>query len=169
MIELDDIDRRLVAALERDGRAAYSELADLVGLTAGGVRKRVMRLVEDGVVRIVGITDPLKLGFEAMALLAVSVSGDPYAIADEVSAIPNVAYVVIGGGACDLLVEVYAEDTREISRVINAQVRAVPGVRELSVFTYYDIHTHRFTWAEQLLPQSGRPRPGTAGRAEPQA
>lgn len=152
MSDLDDIDHQLIAALERDGRCAYRELAELVGLTAGGVRKRVMRLVEDEVIKIIGITDPLKLGFESMALLFVSVEGDPYTVADELSAIPNVAYVVIGAGACDILVEVYAQDTKQISRVINQDVRAVPGVRSLSVFTYYGIHTHRFTWAEQLLP-----------------
>lgn len=152
MTDLDDVDRRLIAALERDGRSAYRELADMVGLTAGGVRKRVMKLVDDGIIKIIGITDPLKLGFESMAMLALTVEGDPTEIADRISEVPNVAYVVIGGGDFDILVEVYAEDTTHISKVINARIRAVPGVKSLKVFTYFDIHTHRFTWAEQMLP-----------------
>lgn len=152
MTELDGIDRKLLAELERDGRTAYSDLAEVVGLTPGGVRKRVMRLVDDGVLKVVGVTDPLKLGFEAMAMLALTVEGDPHEVADRLAAIPSVVYTVIGGGSFDILVEVLAEDTRHMSSVINAQVRAVPGVRSLTVFTYYSIHTHRFTWGEQQPP-----------------
>jgi len=154
MTELDDIDRMLIAALERDGRCAYSDLADVVGLTPGGVRKRVMRLIDDEVLKVVGVSDPLKLGFEAMAMLALTVEGDPQEVADRLAGIPSVVYTVIGGGAFDILVEVLAEDTTSMSRVINSQIRAVPGVRSLTVFTYYSIHTHRFTWGEQPAPGS---------------
>ncbi|MCM0619498.1 Lrp/AsnC family transcriptional regulator [Nocardioides bruguierae] len=150
-MDLDDVDRKIIGALERDGRTGYRELADVVGLTPGGVRKRVMRLIEEEVLKVVGITDPLKIGFEAMAMLALTVEGDPYEIADKLSAIPQVVYVVIGAGPFDVLVEVLAEDTRHLSTVINREVRAVPGVRSLTTFTYHDIHTHRFTWGEQQV------------------
>ncbi|MDO9396289.1 MAG: Lrp/AsnC family transcriptional regulator [Herbiconiux sp.] len=153
MPELDRIDRIIIGALESDGRRPYNELAELVGLTPGGVRKRVMRLIEDGTLKVIGVTDPLRLGFEAMAVLNITVEGDPYEIADALAAIPQVVYVVVGGGGFDILAEVLAKDSQHLGQVVSGTVRAIPGVKSLTVFTYYTIHTHRFTWGEEPLPE----------------
>ena len=57
MISLDDIDRQLIDALQRDGRASYADLAELVGLSPAATRLRVQRLLDAGVVQVVGVTD----------------------------------------------------------------------------------------------------------------
>lgn len=67
---LDDVDRRLLAALQRDGRATYAELGRAVGLSASATTERVRRLEESGV--ITGYTcevDPEKLGLPIAALV----------------------------------------------------------------------------------------------------
>lgn len=148
--ELDEIDRKLLAALQRDGRCGYAELGELVGLTAGGARRRVMRLEERGVVQVVGVTDPLRLGYRSMAMVGVVASGDIERIADELNDIPNVVYVVLSAGQFDLLVEVIAEDQEKLFQVINRQVRAVEGVLRAETFTYYSIRTHRFGWDTEI-------------------
>jgi len=143
---LDATDRALVTALQRDGRLGYAELGDLVGLTPGGARRRVVRLQERGILQIVGVTDPLKLGYQQMAMLTIEVSGDVSEVADALGEIENVVYVVTGAGAFDILVEVIAEDSDALFDVITRQVRQVPGVARTETFTYYGIHTHRFGW-----------------------
>ena len=59
---LDDTDRQLIEALQRDGRASYADLAELVTLSPAATRLRVQRLLDAGVVKVVGVTDPLALG-----------------------------------------------------------------------------------------------------------
>ncbi|GAA1325188.1 Lrp/AsnC family transcriptional regulator [Leucobacter albus] len=144
--DIDDIDRKLLSALQRDGRCGYAELGELVGLTAGGARRRVMRLEERGIIQIVGVTDPLKLGYRSMAMVGIVAQGDVEEIAAALNDLQNVVYVVIAAGQYDLLVEVIAEDQAAMFEAINHQVRKVPGVLRLETFPYYSIRTHRFGW-----------------------
>ncbi|MHA3685381.1 Lrp/AsnC family transcriptional regulator [Leucobacter sp. HY1908] len=145
-VDLDDVDRALISALQEDGRLSYAELAGLAGLTPGGVRKRVMRLEEQGVVQVVGVTDPLRLGYRSMAMLGIVVQGDVELVADAVSELPGVIYVVFTAGQFDLMVEVIAEDQDALFRVINRDVRAIDGVARIESFPYFSIRTHRFGW-----------------------
>lgn len=145
-VELDTVDRALIAALQEDGRLSYADLAELVELTPGGVRKRVMRLEDQGVVQVVGVTDPLRLGYRSMAMLGVVVQGDVDLVADAVSELPGVIYVVFTAGQFDLMVEVIAEDQDALFRVINRDVRSIDGVARIESFPYFSIRTHRFGW-----------------------
>ena len=145
-VELDTVDRALIAALQEDGRLSYADLAELVELTPGGVRKRVMRLEDQGVVQVVGVTDPLRLGYRSMAMLGVVVQGDVELVADAVSELPGVIYVVFTAGQFDLMGEVIAEDQDALFRVINRDVRSIDGVARIESFPYFSIRTHRFGW-----------------------
>jgi Lrp/AsnC family transcriptional regulator for asnA, asnC and gidA len=144
--ELDDIDRALIVALQLDGRLTYAELGERVGLSAGGARLRVLRLQERGILQVVGVTDPLRLGYERMAMVGVTVNGDARAIADRIGELDGVIYLVLGTGPYDLLVEVIAPTSEALFDMINTGVRGVPGVVGVQTFDYHAIHTHRFIW-----------------------
>ena len=143
---LDDLDRRLIDALQHDGRASYADLAELVSLSPAATRLRVQRLLDTGVVKIVGVTDPLALGYPVMAALGVRVERNVRDVADRIADIAGVIYVVFTSGSFDLLVEVLCEDSARLLTVIDDEVRAIEGVRSVESFTYFGIHTHRFVW-----------------------
>jgi Lrp/AsnC family transcriptional regulator, regulator for asnA, asnC and gidA len=149
---LDDVDRRLLRILQADGRASYAAMAGEVGLSAPAVRQRVQRLVDDGVLDVVGVTDPIALGFPVMAMVAVSATGDVRAVADRIGAIENVIYLVLTSAEHDLLAEVVCRSPEELLEVVNDRIRAVPGVLATRVWPYYGIHTHRFTWGVPDAP-----------------
>ena len=81
---------------------SYTRIAAVVGLSEAAVRSRVQRLIEGNVVQIVGVTDPLRLGFRRQAMVGVKTEGDIEAIADTLAAIPEVDYVVFVSGSYDL-------------------------------------------------------------------
>ncbi|MGN6218744.1 MAG: Lrp/AsnC family transcriptional regulator [Microbacterium sp.] len=134
------------AALQQDGRLGNAELGDLVGLSAGGARKRVMRLQNRGILQVVGVTDPLRLGYQSMAMIGIVADGDVESVASALNDIESVIYVVLAAGRYDLLVEVIATDQESLFALINQQIRAIPGVSRAETFTYYAIRTHRFGW-----------------------
>ncbi len=146
-IPLDDIDKKIIDELQADGRIAYADLAPKVGLSPAATRQRVQRLLDNEVVNVVGVTDPLALGYPVMAMLGVQVDGDVVRIADEVAAIEGVIYVVLSSGSFDLLVEVIAEDTGALLGTINDRMKTIDGVRRVESFLYFGIHTHRFGWS----------------------
>ncbi|MCI2265260.1 Lrp/AsnC family transcriptional regulator [Sediminivirga luteola] len=146
MTELDETDRQLMSLLQEDGRLSYAELATRAGISASGARLRVKRLHEQGILQVVGVSDPLRLGYQSMSMLGVQVTGDAQEVADALGRIDEVVYVVLVAGSVDLLVEVVARDNDALFDVINGTIKALPGVARVETFSYYRIHTHRFTW-----------------------
>jgi Lrp/AsnC family transcriptional regulator for asnA, asnC and gidA len=145
-VDLDDADKSLVELLQRDGRLPYSRLATHVGLSEAAVRQRVQRLIENKVVQIVAVTDPLTLGFRRQAMVGVKIEGDIIAVADALALIPEVDYVVCTSGSFDLLFELVCEDDDHLLTLLNDRVRAIAGVRSTETFMYLRLRKQTYAW-----------------------
>jgi Lrp/AsnC family transcriptional regulator, regulator for asnA, asnC and gidA len=143
---LDGPNRAIIEALQRDGRQPYGAIADQVGLSEAAVRRRVQRLREAGIMQIVAVTDPLQLGFKRQAMVGISVEGDVRQVADKLSALNEVDYVVMCAGSFDLLAEVVCEDDERLLHVLNDSVRTIPGVRATETFLYLKLAKQTYTW-----------------------
>jgi Lrp/AsnC family transcriptional regulator for asnA, asnC and gidA len=146
LVDLDDADKALVEELQRDGRLPYTKLAASVGLSEAAVRQRVQRLIDDNVVQIVAVTDPLRLGFRRQAMVGVRTEGDIRVVADSLAGIPEIDYVVFTSGSFDLLFEIVCEDDEHLLDLLNDKVRSVPGVRSTEIFTYLKLHKQTYAW-----------------------
>jgi Lrp/AsnC family transcriptional regulator for asnA, asnC and gidA len=145
-IGLDEIDKAIIRELQVDGRMPYAKLGPAVGLSQAAVRQRVQRLIENGVMQVVAVTDPLMVGFSLQAMIGLRAEGDLRAIAEELSEVPEVAYVVITSGGFDLLAEVVCEGTEELLALLNDVIRALPGVSAADAFTYLHLQKQTYSW-----------------------
>jgi Lrp/AsnC family transcriptional regulator for asnA, asnC and gidA len=143
---LDDVSRRLVEALQCDGRRSYAALAQDVGLSEAAVRQRVKRLLDDGVMQIVAVTDPMTIGFSRQAMVGIKATGDLRAIAETLSGLPELEYVVICAGSFDLLIELVCEDDDHLLRVLDESIRSIEGVRETETFVYLRLVKQSYAW-----------------------
>jgi Lrp/AsnC family transcriptional regulator, regulator for asnA, asnC and gidA len=143
---LDAPNRAIIEALQRDGRQPYGAIAEEVGLSEAAVRRRVQRLREAGIMQIVAVTDPLQLGFTRQAMVGISVEGDVRLVADKLSALNEVDYVVMCAGSFDLLAEIVCEDDERLLHVLNDSVRTIPGVRATETFLYLKLAKQTYTW-----------------------
>src|SRR6266487_4432969 len=96
---------QIIRELQRDGRRPYTSIAKTIGLSEAAVRQRVQRLLDAGVMQIVAVTDPLRVGFHRQAMIGIKAEGDLRQLADKLAAIPEIDYVVLCAGSFDLLVE----------------------------------------------------------------
>jgi Lrp/AsnC family transcriptional regulator, regulator for asnA, asnC and gidA len=146
-VELDDIDRQLVSALQRDGRRPFSKLATEIGIGESVARYRVQRLERAGILQIVGIADPLKVGFDLMALIGVRVvPGRIKDVATSVSMLAETSYVASLAGAFDLVVEVVCRDTAHFTHLLTQQIHHVEGVVSTESFLIMEIHKMAYGW-----------------------
>jgi Lrp/AsnC family transcriptional regulator, regulator for asnA, asnC and gidA len=142
----DDIDKALITALQRNGRESYAALAKVVGLSEAAVRQRVQRLLDDGVVQIVGVTDPTVMGFQRWAMVGIVVEGDVRGVADQLTAIDEIDYVVLTAGSFDILIEVVCADDDRLLSLLNDRVRAIPEVRSTETFVYLKLAKQTYAW-----------------------
>ena len=145
-IHLDEISRKIIEQLQQDGRRSYAAITKVVGLSEAAVRQRVQKLLDAGVMQIVAVTDPLRVGFRRQAMMGVKVEGDLRMVADKLATIPEVDYVVVCAGSFDLLVEMVCEDDEDLFRLMNDTIRTIPGVRETESFVYLKLVKETYTW-----------------------
>ena len=145
-VALDDVSKRIVEQLQQDGRRAYASIGKAVGLSEAAVRQRVQRLLDGGVMQIVAVTDPLRIGFQRQALVGLKVEGDLREAARHLAAVDEVDYVVVCAGSFDLLAEIVCEDDEHLLAILNDHVRTIPGVTNTETFVYLRLEKQTYTW-----------------------
>ncbi len=143
---LDAVSMQIIRELQRDGRLPYTTIAKTVGLSEAAVRQRVQRLLDAGVMQIVAVTDPLRVGMLRQAMVGVRVDGDVRELAAKLAASNAIDYVVVCSGAYDILVELTARDDEHLLAVLNDDIRSIPGVRSAEVFVYLRLEKQTYTW-----------------------
>lgn len=144
--QFDEVSKLIIEQLQRDGRKSYSEIGKVVGLSEAAVRQRVQRLVDNGVMQVVAVTDPMQLGFHRQAMIGIRCSGDSRAIADDLAKLPAVDYVVLTAGNFDILIELVCEDDDDLIDLLNSKIRTLPGVISTETFVYLRLRKQHYNW-----------------------
>jgi Lrp/AsnC family transcriptional regulator for asnA, asnC and gidA len=142
---IDEIDREIIRQLQADGRMPYSQLGRVVGLSDAAARQRVNRLTAEGVIDIVAVTDPVKLGLGFQALLGISVSGDVRKVAVDVGSYHDAVYIVMTAGRFDLVAEIVSRDGDAFVEMSNT-IRTLPGVESVEIIPYLGITKQTYDW-----------------------
>ncbi|HYX85065.1 MAG TPA: Lrp/AsnC family transcriptional regulator [Gaiellales bacterium] len=142
---MDAVNRRIIEMLQVAGRSPFTVMARELGISETAVRARVNALMDAGVLDVVAVTNPLKLGFDVMALVGVQVQSDLDRIAGEVSAWRETSYVVLTSGSYDLLVEVVCEHNRHLLELVQ-RMREIEGVKSTETFMYLDMVKMTYAW-----------------------
>ncbi|MEO8888280.1 MAG: Lrp/AsnC family transcriptional regulator [Jatrophihabitantaceae bacterium] len=143
---VDDTSRAIIEQLQADGRRAYATIGKAVGLSEAAVRQRVQKLIDNGVMQIVAVTDPTQTGFARQAMVAISASGDIEAVAEQLTKIDEVVYLVITAGSFDILAEVVVEDDAHLLQMVNHRIRSIDGVTRTESFLYLRLAKQTYNW-----------------------
>ena len=137
---LDEIDRFIVEAMRKDGRVAFSQIAEQLNVSAGTIRLRYNRLVEEGYLRVVAISNPLRLGYKTMAMIGIRVDGSRLLeAAEKISKLEEVIYLVVTSGRFDIFAEVVCRDQDHLLEFISGKLSRIEGVRESESFMHLKI------------------------------
>ena len=135
-VHLDDLDRGIVEALRKDGRATNSAVALELGVAEGTVRQRIKKLLDAGVFKVAGLLDPEFLPDHQLCVLGVKVDESRHLEqrARDVAALPEVRSVAIVTGRYDLLVEVLVSSNQGLIQFLSDSLAEVPGITSSETF-----------------------------------
>ena len=137
---MDDLDYQLIALLQANGRASNIELASEIGVSEGTIRRRFRRLVRDGVIRVVAIPDPAKLGHGTTALVGLQVDpAEVEPVANQLAELAEVQYAAITTGAYDVFIWVALPSPEDLASFLRSQVGMISGVRRTETFVNLSI------------------------------
>ena len=146
--QTDDLDRRIIEALQANGRESFRSIAARVGVSEATVRARYGRLTVRGILQVVAVTNPLGLGYE-QALVGIKTSGSPEQAADAIARWPEADYVIATAGQFDLVVELVAADRRHLLE-LTSRLRALPDVVSTETFVYLEMWKQLYDWGSGM-------------------
>ena len=143
---LDDTSKAIIEQLQTDGRRSYAEIGKVVGLSEAAVRQRVQKLTDAGVMQIVAVTDPMRLGFSRLAMIGIRVSGDTRVVADRLAQMSAVSYLILSAGSFDIMAEIVCEDDADLIEFLNSEIRTLDGVASTETFVYLELKKQKYDW-----------------------
>ena len=132
---MDEVDLSILSCLQKDARRSFTDIAAKLGVSEGTVRNRVARLLENRTIQLVGLIDPNQLGYDAPAMIGLTVQSnllEQAAVA--IAQFPEVSYLVMTSGEYDLLVEILCRDREHLASFLNESLRQVEGVLRTQTF-----------------------------------
>lgn len=150
-MKLDHIDRRILAALQRDGRIQNVDLAQQVGLSPSSCLRRVRLLEQAGVIeRYVALLNPAKVGAGFTVFARVWLTGQDVATVDHFNAailkLPQVVECHLMAGDCDFLLRIVAADLDAYRRFQIEHLTRIKGVQSVKT----DIPMQKVKQASEL-------------------
>ncbi len=137
---MDDLDRKLIELLQVNGRASNARIARQVGVSEGTVRRRLRRLIQDEIIRVVAIPDPEKMGLKTVALIGIQAEPDKIeAVAAKLGELPEAQYIALTTGSYDMFVWVALPTSEELGRFLRSKVGVTPGIRRTETFVHLAI------------------------------
>jgi Lrp/AsnC family transcriptional regulator for asnA, asnC and gidA len=137
---LDAIDLSIIESLQKDGREAFAQIAEQLNVSPGMIRQRYNRLVEMGYLKIVAVTNPLMMGIRTMALIGIHTDGHKLMqVAEKISKLDEVVYLVIVSGRYDIICEVFCRDHEDLLKFLTEKLAKVDGIRETESFMHLKI------------------------------
>lgn len=147
---LDGIDEAIIGILQEDGRAPFTVIAKQLDISDGAVRNRVGQLIQSKVLRIIGVANPLALGYNAYAMLGLKVQPghDPQEIALYYRDFPEVTYIVFVAGRYDLLVEVICRAHDDLAAFLREHCYGRPDIASVEPMVSLAMYKNMLKWGK---------------------
>ncbi|MDR7434816.1 MAG: Lrp/AsnC family transcriptional regulator [Armatimonadota bacterium] len=169
---IDELDRQIIGLLQRDGRMPNSEIARHLGVAEGTVRRRIERLIHEGIVKIAAVANPFKIGLNTVALISVDVDLPRLTeVAQELVRMKEVRYVGYATGAHDIIIECLFPSNQALLKFLIEKLAQVPGVRRTETSIQLDILKRSYEWeippiSELDFSKSRLPKPRGISRGQ---
>ncbi|MEU3269699.1 Lrp/AsnC family transcriptional regulator [Saccharomonospora sp. NPDC006951] len=152
MEQLSDLDRRILAALQLDGRSSWAEVARLSGTTESTAARRGGRMLDDGTVRVMGVADPLVCGLGQPVLVKLGCApGSVRTVIDVLAARSDTRFLALSTGNWDVITELVVPSQQALATALIDDLGAIPGVHRSSSALITKTFTMRHDWSKRLL------------------
>lgn len=146
-VSIDDLDRQILAMLQRDGRTSYVDMASALGAAESTIRRRVDRLRSEGIAHIYAWVDPFKLGMATVAFVNLDVDVSCLEQAAQALAdMPYVRLVAFSTGRHNLFAEVLLPSQEDLLVFMKEALPQIPGIRQVETGIILQIHKRAFQW-----------------------
>ena len=149
---LDRIDREIISLLQKDGRISNTDMAKQIDVSEATVRTRLGRLIDEEIIQIVAVSNPLKLGFNVVGHLRIHVAaGQIEQVAAKLKTIQPLWFIVTTiGAATGIDAEFTVKSMEDLNDLVLNQVGKITGVQQVETTLTLDFIKRKYDWGTGL-------------------
>ncbi|WP_096201377.1 Lrp/AsnC family transcriptional regulator [Bacillus sp. FJAT-45350] len=138
--KIDELDTNIIRLLSKDGRMSFTEISNRLEVTEKTVRTRYKSLIEDDIIDIVGVVNPISLGLNVSAIVQIS-AGANYLekIIQQTRKYKEVRYISLITGEYQLYLQVNVKDYQELTSFIK-QLNLIEGVTKCNTMVQLEVN-----------------------------
>ena len=147
----DQLNRAIIKMLQEDGRLPYKDIAKALRVSEGTIRNRVQSMKQSGALKIVALADPMAIRYKADAMIGIKVA-TPYTprdVANRLSELNEVVYVIWVSGRYDLLIEVVCESKDSFQEFLEQHCFGQEDIDQLEVLSGIEMFKNQFLLKRQ--------------------
>jgi Lrp/AsnC family transcriptional regulator for asnA, asnC and gidA len=147
----DDLNRAIIKMLQDDGRLPYKDIAQSLNVSEGTIRNRVQSMKQSGALKIVALTDPMAIRYQADAMIGIKVASPatPREAAERLAELGEVVYVLWVSGRFDLLIEVVCESSQAFQHFLEQHCFGQPDIDQIEVMSGIEMFKNQFLLKRQ--------------------
>ena len=139
MATIDPIDEKLIKLLQFDARQSSEVLAKQLIVSPTTVRSRIRKLLANGTIRIVAVTDPRMWGPYLFAFLAINVEiNELDSVVEALSNLKEVVNILITTGRFDIMTLVRTASVEDLSHFMRNDVAKIKGIKSIEIMIYME-------------------------------
>ena len=132
---MDELDLKIIAILQSDGRASNAKIARAAGVSEGTVRRRMRRLIDEDIVQVIAVPNLEKMGYGTTALIGLETGpGKSDAVAESIANLAEAHYVVVATGPYDVFVWTALESAESLGDFLRTRIGTIEGVQKTQTF-----------------------------------
>ena len=145
--KLDLVDCQLIRLLQKDGRMPNNAIAQELGISEFTVRRRLKRLLDKGIIRIVAVANPIDLGFEIAGNLKIKIDlKKADNVLNKLKKIDSLIWVALTTGGTDIDAEFVARSLKEFHELIFKKISKIDGVQSTETSLMVDLVKDAYDW-----------------------
>ena len=147
-MSLDELDHRIIAVLQENARLPNADVAAQVGSTEPTVRRRVDRLLQQGIIKIVAVASPFPLGYNVVAILGIQIDHSHLEeIERALYAMPEVRFAGVTLGSYDVVVEAWFHGNDALLAFLHERLSKIVGIQRIESLQVVKMVKYTYDWS----------------------
>ena len=148
---IDGIDCGIIRLLQHDGRISNRAISKKLGISETTTRTRLHRLIKNGIIQVVAVSNPFKLGFGVIGTSKIRVDvGKVESVINELKKIEEIWYIALATGGTDIDTEFNAKSLDDLNALVFGKISKIPGIKQIETSLILRFAKRDYAWGTAM-------------------
>ena len=144
---IDRVDCEIIRLLQHDGRISNREISRKIGVSETTTRARLNRLIRSGIIQVVAVSNPFKLGFGVIGNSKIRIDVRKVdTVLNELKKIKEIWYIALATGGTDIDAEFNVKSLDDLNSLLFEKISKIPGINQIDTSLILRFAKRDYAW-----------------------